>query len=57
MAYRRAVPRDAVLRIAPDAAAFAASGHRDRTWPRAAVDAQDGADGDLPEAQNECAAS
>lgn len=56
-AYRRAISGDAVLRIAPDTAAFAASGHRGRTRTCAAVDAQDGADGDLPEAQDQSAAS
>lgn len=51
-AYRRAVSGKAVLRIAPDATTFTASGSRDRTWSRKAIDAQDGTDGDLPEAQS-----
>ena len=55
--YRRVVSGDTVLRIAPDAAAFVASGHRGRTWTRAAIDAQDGADGNIPEAQDRSAAS
>lgn len=52
-AYRRVVSGDIALWIVSDAVAFAASGNRGWTCP--AIDAQNGAHGDLPEAQDQSA--